>query len=131
MAGPGRTVSWRQRGGTPLPELFVSLPNGQLGPQGFVGRRRGQVVCELERGERLLGRARCRPWGGCEQKWVSWVLPALQVEISTRGLQGDKVNPAGVFGNQGRLPCKIKWFRLNSLSTGGQLTFGIKGLTGA
>lgn len=62
MAGPGRTVSWRWRWVTPLPELSVSLPNGQLGPQGFVGRRRGQVVCELERGARLLGRARCGHW---------------------------------------------------------------------
>ena len=55
MAGPGCTVSWWQGWGTPPPELFVSLPNGQLGPQGFVGCRRGQVVCELERGERLPG----------------------------------------------------------------------------
>ena len=28
---------------------------------------------------------------GVEQKWVSWVLPVLQVEISARGLQGGQV----------------------------------------
>ena len=28
---------------------------------------------------------------GVEQKWVSWVLPVLQVEISARGLQGGRV----------------------------------------
>ena len=28
---------------------------------------------------------------GVEQKWVSWVLPVLQVEISGRGLQGGRV----------------------------------------
>lgn len=67
---------------------------------------------------------------GVEQRWVSWVPPVLQVEISGRGLPGrsGKVNRLRVFQIM-KASCKIKWFRLNSLSTRNQLTFGIEELT--
>lgn len=79
---------------SPLPEPFMSLPNGQLGG-GPVGRERGQVNCGqgLQRG--VLCGQECV--GGLLRSWVGCVADAgvlgadLQVENSTKVLQGSSV----------------------------------------